>query len=163
MVPSGSVTPLVDLNAVGADEVAGSGTGETVAVSKTSTEVEAASEVATTIPGEDIGIITETAVVLTAAPLEEVARMASGAELDLVLALHADFLDVVMVELEKWVKLEDGPAITVTAPAALEAVDEAALVTTALELLATKVTAAEVAAVAVAETAPVWEALIPPE
>ena len=131
---------------------------------KTSTEVEAASEVATTIPGEDIGIVTETAVVLTAAPLEEVARMASGTKLDLVLALHADFLDVAMVELEKWVKLEDGPAVAVTAPAALEAADEAALVTTALELLATKVTApAEVAAVAVAVAAPVWEALIAPE
>jgi hypothetical protein len=52
----------------------------------------------------------------------------------------------------------------VTPPAALEAADEAVLVTTALKLLATEVTVpADVAAVAVAEPTAVWAALIAPE
>lgn len=98
MVPSGSVTPLAVSDAVGADEVVEAATGEIVAVSTTSTEL-VASEVVTSTPGEVVGIVTEAAEVLTAAtPTEEVARRA---ELDLVLALHADFLDEVMVELEK--------------------------------------------------------------
>lgn len=61
-------------------------------------------------------------------------------------------------------KLDDGLAIAVTAPAALEAADEAALVTTALELAATDVTdPAEVAAVAVADPTAVCETLTAPE
>jgi len=76
VVPFGSVTPLEVSDAIGADEVVAA-TSETtgVAVSMILAGV-VASEVA-----------------------DEVARTAS--ELVLLLALHADFLDEVMVELEK--------------------------------------------------------------
>lgn len=131
-----------------------------VAASTTSTEL-VASDVATT-PGEDVGIMREATEVLTAATsTEEVARRA---ELEVVFALHADFLDEVMVEFEKWVKLEDGLAMVVTPPAALEATDEAALVTTGLELATPDaIDPADVVGVTVAEPTAVCEMLAAPE
>ena len=142
---------------MGADEVV-AGT-----VWMASTEADA-SVVGIATSGEVVGIITDAAevVLIAVTPLDEVARLAT--ELVLLLALHADFLEEVMVELEKCVKLDDGLATAVTWPAADENADEVALVTTALELPATLITLPdEVAAVAVAETAPVCEALIAPE
>jgi hypothetical protein len=78
VVPSGSETPVAVSDAVAADEVV---------------------EAETMMPGDTVGIVTDAAeLVLTAAmPMEEVVRTPREVELDL--ALHADFLDEVMVEL----------------------------------------------------------------
>jgi hypothetical protein len=107
VVPFGSETPLAASVAVGADKVVA------VTVWMASTEVDT-SVGGTMTPGEVVGIVTDAVeeVLIAATPLDEVARIAI--ELVLLLALHADFLEEVMVELEKCVKLDDGLATAVT-------------------------------------------------